>query len=248
MSRLCLPAVVAALLLLAACGARPATAHRDQAGPARLAWKVGETFTGAVSFDERDSGTVDDELRFSAHQRFRVIKVKAGVATIRVAVTSWVWQRNTSELLTASLPETATFSVDAGAEIRSGVDWPLPSELPVPGLDVFAAPLGSSTGWSRTDGDGVGLSYQAQADPEPGTQAFDWSVVRPVFTVSGDPITISGRCHAVVSSRYQRRGATETLRSTHEQATFERTARSAAGTTQETGAILETTVFSAPSP
>lgn len=70
--------------------------------------------------------------------------------------------------------------------------------------------------------------------------------MRPQFTPSGEAITVSGNAEAIVSSRYQRHGGTVTLRSTREQATFERTARSAAGSTQESGTILETTLFSSP--
>lgn len=247
--------VLGALLLLAACGGRqgsaaahpnptPPAARGGQVRPTRLVWKVGETLTGAVTFDEQDRGAEDDELRLTARERFTVVRLEAGVAIIRVAVTSWRWQRNTSELLTTSVPAPFTFGADTGGDIVSGVDWPLPSDLPLPGLDLFAAPLAPGTGWSRTGAEGAALSYQGKAGPAPGTTALDWSVVRPQFTISGEPITVSGRAEATVSSRYQRHGTTATLRSTREQATFERTTQAAAGATQETGAISETTVFS----
>lgn len=254
-------AVLTAALLLTACGGRPAARPRPtrpspspsaaararQAPPARLAWRVGETFTGAVNFDEEDRGGVDDELRFTARERFQVTRLESGVATVRVVVTWWRWQRNTSELLTTSLPQPFTFRVDAGGEILSGVDWPLPSpDLPLPGLDLFAAPITPGRGWSRTDGEGAALSYRGKVGSPPGTTALDWSLVRPRFTTAGEPITVSGGAEATVSSRYQHRGRTVILRSTREQASFERTARSAAGATQETGTILETTVFSSP--
>lgn len=260
MSRVRVTAVAGALLialLLAGCGGRaaarseppsrpsPAAARQSQARAARLAWKVGETFTGAVTFDERDQGALDDELRFAARERFQVLRRRAGVATLRGVVTSWRWQRNTSELLTTTPPGPFTFGVDARGEIVSGVDWPLPADLPLPGLDVFAAPLGSGAGWSRTDAEGAGLSYEGKAAPS-GATALDWSVVRPQFTLSGAPITVSGRGQAIVSSGYRRRGTVATVRFTRERATFERTTRSAGGATRETGTILETTVFSAP--
>lgn len=257
MSHVRMGAVLGLLLLLVACGGRPPSAagrprpsppaaRGGHTRPARLAWKVGETLTAAVTFDEQDRGGVDDELRFTARERFRVLRVQAGVATVRVAVTSWRWERNTSELLTTSLPGPFTFGADAEAAIVSGVDWPLPSEMPLPGLDVLAAPLVSGAGWSRTDGEGAALSYQVKPGPPPGTAALEWSVVRPQFTPSGEEITVSGHAEAIVSSRYLRHGGTVTLRSTREQATFERTTRSAAGSTQETGTVLETTLFSSP--
>ncbi len=133
-----------------------------------------------------------------------------------------------------------------GAEIVSGVDWPLPSELPLPGLDLFAAPLATGPGWSRTDGEGAALSYQEKAVSSTGATALDWSLVRPQFMISGDPITVTGRAQAIIFSHVRRRGTTATLRSTREQANFERITQSAAGTTQETGTILETTLFSFP--
>lgn len=257
MKRVRIAPFLVALLLLVACGGRPAArphptpstfaARGSQTAPARLAWKVGETFTGAVTFDEQDQGAAGDELRFTAHERFRVVRLESGAATIRGTVTSWRWQRNTSELLTTSLPKPFTFGVDAGGEILSGLDWPLPSELPLPGLDLFAAPLRSRTGWSRTDAEGAPLSYQTKAGSGPGATALDWSVGRPQFTMSGEQITVSGHAQAIVFSRYQRHGTTVTLRSTGERATFERTARTAAGATEETGTILETTVFTPPS-
>lgn len=257
MSRARMAVLLGLLLLLGACGGRPASAAErphgtppaariSEARPARLAWKAEETFTAAVTFDEEDRGTVEDELRFTAHERFRVVRVQDGVATIRGTVTSWRWERNTSELLTSSPPAPFTFGADANAAITSGVDWPLPSNLPLPGLDVFAAPLTSGTGWSRTDGEGAGLSYHASGGQPPATTALDWSVVRPQFTASGEPVTVSGRAEAIVSSHYQRHGTTLTLRSTREQATFERTAQSAAGATRETGTILEASAFSSP--
>lgn len=261
MSRVRVAAVTGAFLialLLAGCAGRPparsapASSQSPAAGrqrgsrAARLAWRVGEAFTGAVTFDQRDQGAVDDELRFTAHERFQVVQRRAGVATLRGVVTSWRWRRNTSELLTTSPPGPFTFGVDARGEIVSGVDWPLPADLPLPGLDVFAAPLGSGAGWSRTDAEGAGLSYQAKAGSPSGATALDWSVVRPRFTLSGAPITVSGRAQAVVSSRYRRRRAVATVRFTRERAAFERTTRSAGGVTRETGTILETTVFSPP--
>lgn len=259
MSRVRVAAVTGAFLialLLAGCGGRaaarsaPASSPNPPAGrqsrAPRLAWKVGEGFTGAVTFDERDQGAVDDELRFTAHERFQVVQRRAGVATLRGVVTSWRWRRNTSELLTTSPPGPFTFGVDARGEIVSGVDWPLPADLPLPGLDVFARPLGSGAGWSRTDAEGAALSYQGKAASPSGATALDWSVVRPQFMLSGAPITVSGRAEAVVSSRYRRRGAVVTVYFTRERAAFERTTRSAGGATQETGTILETTVFSPP--
>ena len=257
MSRLRLVAVLGVLILLAACGGRPAAgppgrhlprpvARGSQARPSRLAWKVGQVFSGAVAFDELDQGSIDDELQFTARERFQVVRVDAGGATIRVAVTSWHWQRNTSELLTNSLPRPFTFEADGGAKIVSGVDWPLPADLPLPGLDIFATPLTAATGWSRTDGEGAALSYQVAGASASGTSDLGWSVVRPQFTMSGEPVTVSGHAEATISSGYQRHGSRVTLRSTREQATFQRTTESAAGATQETGTILETTIFTWP--
>ncbi len=204
-------------------------------------------FSGAVTFEEQDLGAVEDELEFSAWERFRVLRVVGGAATIRVDVTVRHWQRNTASLLTASLPGQSTFGVNASAEIVSGVDWPLPSELPLPGLDVFAAPLGPVSGWSRTDGEGVDLAYQLGPSAPPGQTTLTWSAVRPQFTRSGDPITMEGGAEVTVVSRYRGRGTTLSLRSTREQATFRRTTTTVAGTAQESGTVLETTVFSAPS-
>lgn len=258
MIRVCLAATIATGLLLAACGghavARPA--HRSPRSPAariqltppaRLrAWEVGETFTGALTFDELDQGTVEDELRFTAHERLQVVGVGAGAATIRVGVTSWRWQRNTSELLTRALPPPATFGVDPGGAIVSGVDWPLPSDLPLPGLDLFAAPLTPGSGWSRSDGQGAAISYRGAAGSPPGAAALDWSVVRFQFTTSGEPVTVSGHAQATIFSTYGGRGVAATLRSTREQATFERTTQTPAGTSHEAGTIRETTDYSSP--
>lgn len=252
-----LAALLGIALLLTACGGRstgpsgnprpaPSAAGRSPALPSRLELRAGELFTAVVSFDERDEGPVDDAFSFLAHERFRVVRVRAGVATVRVAVVSWRWRRNTSALLTASLPGPATFGVDARARIVSGVDWPLPSQLPLPGLDVFAAPIASSGGWSRTDGEGVELSYQARGAAVAGATTLDWSVSRPGFTRTGDPITVNGGAEATVSSRYLHGGPAITLRSTFERVSFERTTRSAAGTTEEAGTVLETTTFSFP--
>ncbi|MBO0701408.1 MAG: hypothetical protein J2P38_00640 [Candidatus Dormibacteraeota bacterium] len=256
MTRWRLAAVLGVLLLLTACGDRPQGSSRHphatpstRPGPtsrARLRWGAGETFRGLVTFDEQDQGALTDELRFTAHERFRVLRVEGGVATMKAVVTGWHWQRNTSAVLTASLPGPATFAVNSRGEIVSGVDWPLPSQLPAPGLDVFAAPLVRVTGWSRTDGQGIDLAYQAGARSSPGQVVLDWSTVRPRFTRSGDPITVRSRAEVSVSSRYRRRGATVFLRATRERATFETSTQAAAGTTRETGTVLETTVFSLP--
>lgn len=257
MTRWRLAALVGALLLVAGCGGGPAAGagHQQASRSARpnplprerVGWRVGETFTGALTFDQRDRGALDDELRFSAHERLRVLKVEAGVATIRAAVMNWHWQRNTSAVLTTSVPGPATFAVDSEGRIVSGLDWPLPSQLPLPGLDVFAAPpLASSAGWSRTDSEGVDLAYQARAGSPPGESVLDWSTVRPRFTSSGALITVSGRAAVTVWSHYKRRGATVFPRWTRERGTFVTSTRAGAGTTQEAGTILETTIFSAP--
>jgi hypothetical protein len=245
-------------LIVAACdrGVDAAAAHPHPASSApaptrapalgRLRWGAGETFSGAVTFEEQDRGAVEEELRFTAREQFQIVKVVCGVASIRAAVTGWHWQRNTSALLTTTLPPKTTFGVNAGAEIVAGVDWPLPPELPVPGLDVFASPPGQAVGWTRVDAEGVDLAYQLQSSDQPGQATLTWSVVRPQFTRSGDPITVSGRATVSLVSNYRVRDNTLWLRSTREQATFQRVTTSAAGTTQETGAVLETTIFSAP--
>jgi hypothetical protein len=218
------------------------------AAPPSFRWSLGQTFTAAVSFEEEDQGAVVDELHFTAQEQFRVLRDVGGTATIQAGLTAWRWQRNTSALLTTSLPGSTTFGVNAAGETVAGVDWPLPSELPLPGLDIFASPLGHPRGWSRTDGEGVGLVYQLRG-PATGAQAtLTWSVERPQFTRSGDPITVDGRGAVTVVSSYRVLGRTLSLRSTREQGAFQRSTRSAAGTTQESGTVLETTTFSGPSP
>lgn len=238
--------VLLAVVLLTACGGHTLSSRPVPVRPSRprLMWTAGETFSGAVSLDERDRGVTDDELRFSGRERFRVLRVADGKATVRVTVSGWRWRRNTSQLLTERLPAPSTFGVDAVGEILWGVDWPLPSQLPLPGLDVFAAPPSPAGGWARTDGAGVDLRYQAAGRPSPDKVTLTWSVVRPQFTRSGDPVTIRGHARVVVTSRYSRRGPGVVLRSTREQAAFERGATTAGGTTAETGTVLETTVFS----
>ena len=115
-------------------------------------------------------------------------------------MTAWRWQSNTSALLTTSLPGMTTFDVNAAGETIGGVDWPLPSELPLPGFDIFASPLGHVEGWSRTDGEGVALAYQLRSPATAGHATLIWSVVRPQFTTSGDPITVGGRGAVTVIS------------------------------------------------
>lgn len=225
----------------------PSATAAATAGPSRLHWTAGETFSGTVAFDEQDQGGVDEEIGFTARERFKVLALVGGVATIRLAVTGWRWRRNTSALLTTSLPGSTTFVVNAAAEIVSGIDWPLPSQLPLPGLDVFAAPLRQVSAWARTDGAGVTIGYQLQPSAARGETTLTWSVVRPQFTRSGDPITTRGRATVTVVSRYGPQGTTASLLSTREHASFQRATQSPAGTTQESGTVLETTVFSMPS-
>lgn len=242
-----LATVLAVAALLAACGGGHPAQARSRVTPAaaaRLVWKAGRTFTATVAFDEQDQGASADELQLTAHERFRVLRVRGGVATIRRTVTGWRWQRNTSQLLTGSLPGPATFAVDAAGRIVSGADWPLPGQEPLPGLDVFAAPARPSAGWARTDGAGLDLDYQAVQPTAPDTATLEWTVARPQFTRAGDPVTVSGHAQVTVDSSYTRHAATLTLRSTRERATFERTAESAAGSLDQSGTVVETTTFS----
>ncbi|MGH7911017.1 MAG: hypothetical protein ACREOV_04805 [Candidatus Dormibacteraceae bacterium] len=264
MTRRHLLALVALALatLGAACGGGQTSAGRPvqrsaTPGPAsrpaaRLTWRSGQVLEATVDFEERDQATrgtfeaTGDELQMTAKERLTVTAVDGGLATLRAAVTSWRWQRNSSSLLTAALPVPATFTVDRRGETVAADEWPIPPGPPLPGLDLFAAPLPGPASWPRTDGEGVRVGYRVT--PEPGATSEDpadrlaWSVRRSEHTRSGQPLTLTGQAQATVSSTYAL-GHSATLRATREQGTYRRTEQTADGTLSQTGTILVTTTF-----